>query len=112
VKHTLILGLGNPLLGDEGIGVRVVEELQGLKLPEGVDVAEGGTAGLGLIGLMEGYQRVIVVDAAGHGPSPRFCSQVHPSGGSFKNSGNPAVSSSDRLGRSGDSSRYSGISPR
>jgi len=70
VKHTLILGLGNPLLGDEGIGVRVVEELQGLKLPEGVDVAEGGTAGLGLIGLMEGYQRVIVVDAADMGRPP------------------------------------------
>ncbi|TEU12634.1 MAG: hydrogenase maturation protease, partial [Anaerolineales bacterium] len=59
VRRTLILGLGNPLLGDEGIGVRVGEELSGLELPAGVEVVEGVTAGLGLIGLMEGYQRVI-----------------------------------------------------
>jgi len=84
VKHTLILGLGNPLLGDEGIGVRVVEELQGLKLPEGVDVAEGGTAGLGLIGLMEGYQRVIIVDAADMGCSPGCVVRFTPSEAQFK----------------------------
>ncbi|NIN63370.1 MAG: hydrogenase maturation protease [Anaerolineae bacterium] len=70
VKHVLILGLGNPLLGDEGIGVRVVEELKGLELPNGVAVVEGGTAGLGLIGLMEGYRRVIIVDAADMGHPP------------------------------------------
>jgi hydrogenase maturation protease len=70
VRHVLILGLGNPLLGDEGIGVRVVEELQGLELPDGVTVVEGGTAGLGLIGLMEGYQKVIIVDAADMGHPP------------------------------------------
>ncbi|NIO71612.1 MAG: hydrogenase maturation protease, partial [Anaerolineae bacterium] len=66
----LIMGLGNPLLGDEGIGVRVVEELKGLELPDGVVVVEGGTTGLGLIGLMEGYQRVIIVDAADMGHPP------------------------------------------
>ena len=70
VKRILILGLGNPLLGDEGIGVRVVEELQGLELPDGVVVVEGGTTGLGLIGLMEGYERVIIVDAADMGHPP------------------------------------------
>jgi hydrogenase maturation protease len=70
VKHVLIMGLGNPLLGDEGIGVRVVEELKGLELPDGVVVVEGGTTGLGLIGLMEGYERVIVVDAADMGHPP------------------------------------------
>jgi len=70
VRHVLILGLGNPLLGDEGIGVRVAEELQGLELPDGVTVVEGGTAGLGLIGLMEGYQKVIIVDAADMGHPP------------------------------------------
>lgn len=70
MKRVLILGLGNLLLGDEGIGVRVVEELKGLELPDGVTVAEGGTSGLGLVGLMEGYQRVIIVDAADMGHSP------------------------------------------
>jgi len=70
VKQVLILGLGNPLLGDEGIGVRVVEALKGLKLPDGVSVVEGGTSGLSLIGLMEGYQQVIIVDAADMGHPP------------------------------------------
>jgi len=70
VKRVLILGLGNPLLGDEGVGLRAVEELKGLELPDGVTVAEGGTTGLGLVSLMEGYQRVIVVDAADMGHPP------------------------------------------
>jgi len=84
VKHALILGLGNPLLGDEGIGVRVVEELKGLELPDGVTVVEGGTAGLGLIGLMEGYQRVIIVDAADMGRPPGRVVRFTPSEAQLK----------------------------
>ncbi len=84
MKHTLILGLGNPLLGDEGIGVRVVEELQGLQLPDGVKAIEGGTAGLGLVGLMEGYQRVIVVDAADMGHPPGRVVRFTPAEVQFK----------------------------
>jgi hydrogenase maturation protease len=78
VKQVLILGLGNPLLGDEGIGVRVVEELKGLELPDGVTVVEGGTAGLGLIALMEGYQRVIIVDAANMDQPPGHVARFTP----------------------------------
>jgi hydrogenase maturation protease len=84
VKHILILGLGNPLLGDEGIGVQVVEELKGLELPDGVTVVEGGTAGLGLIGLMEGYRRVIIVDAADMGHPPGRVVKFTPSEAQFK----------------------------
>jgi len=84
VRRTLILGLGNPLLGDEGIGVRVGEELSGLELPAGVEVVEGGTAGLGLIGLMEGYQRVIIVDAADMGRPPGHVVRFTPSEVQFK----------------------------
>ena len=84
MKRVLILGLGNPLMGDEGIGVRVVEELKGLALPDGVTVVEGGTAGLGLIGLMEGYQRVIIVDAADMGHPPGRVVRFTPSEAQFK----------------------------
>jgi hydrogenase maturation protease len=84
VKRVLILGLGNPLLGDEGIGVRVVEELKGRELPDGVAVIEGGTAGLGLIGLMEGYQQVIIVDAADMGYPPGRVVRFTPSEAQFK----------------------------
>jgi hydrogenase maturation protease len=81
---TLVIGLGNPLLGDEGIGTRVVGELKELDLPAGVEVVEGGTAGLGLIGLMEGYQRVIIVDAADMGRPPGHVVRFTPSEVQFK----------------------------
>ncbi len=83
-KRVLILGLGNPLLGDEGIGGRVVEELKKLQLPDGVSVVEGGTSGLGLIGLMEGHQRVIIVDAADMGHRPGSVIRFTPSEARFK----------------------------
>lgn len=84
MRRTLILGLGNPLLGDEGIGGRVIGELRGLELPAGVELADGGTAGLGLIGLMEGYQRVIIVDAADMGQPPGHVVRFTPSEVQFK----------------------------
>ena len=59
----LIVGLGNPLMGDDGAGIEVVSELHKLVLPENVDVIDGGTPGVGLIDMMSGYSRVIVVDA-------------------------------------------------
>lgn len=87
VKTVLVLGLGNPLMGDDGIGVRVVEELRGRELPDGVALADGGTTGLGLVGLMEGYQRVIVVDAADMGQAPGNVLKFEPSEVQFRASG-------------------------
>ncbi len=98
VKQTLILGLGNPLLGDEGIGVQVVEELKGLELPDGVAVVEGGTAGVGLVGLMEGYQRVIIVDAADLGHPPGHIVRFTPSEAQFKTAETPLSLHQIRLG--------------
>jgi hydrogenase maturation protease len=50
--------------------VRVIQTLVAEALPEGVEVAEGGTQGLGLVSLMEGWRRVILVDAANVGQPP------------------------------------------
>lgn len=72
-KHgsaTLIIGLGNPLRGDDGVGVCVVQKLMAHPLPPGVAVVDGGAQGLGLVNLMAGQQRVILVDAADVGRSP------------------------------------------
>jgi len=60
---TLILGVGNILLRDEGIGVRVIEYLQQQTLPEGVELIDGGTAGADLIDVLADRETVIVVDA-------------------------------------------------
>ncbi|MCL4239221.1 MAG: hydrogenase maturation protease [Anaerolineae bacterium] len=68
---TLILGVGNPLKGDDGAGVLVVQRLLARPdLPPGVTVLDGGTAGLGLIPLIENYRRVVLVDAALMGETP------------------------------------------
>jgi hydrogenase maturation protease len=89
VRHTLVLGLGNPLLGDEGIGTRVVGELKELELPDGVELTDGGTGGLRLISLMEGYQRVIIVDAADMGRPPGCAVRFTPSEAQFKTEETP-----------------------
>ena len=61
---TLILGLGNPILTDDGVGVLVAEEVRS-RLPEDtpVDITEVSVGGLTLMEKMIGYDRVILVDA-------------------------------------------------
>ncbi len=59
----LILGIGNYLMGDEGIGVHLAERLGLEVLPEGVDVVDGGTGGFHLLEYFESYPNVILVDA-------------------------------------------------
>ncbi len=69
-KIVRIIGVGNPLMGDDGVGIAVVERLQGLPLPPGVEAVDGGTGGLTLLHLMEGATAVILVDAAEMGELP------------------------------------------
>ncbi|MBN1532090.1 MAG: HyaD/HybD family hydrogenase maturation endopeptidase [Spirochaetes bacterium] len=65
MKKTLILGIGNILQSDEGLGVHIVNELvaSGADVPEDVEIFEGGTAGFDLIPMMKGRERIIIVDA-------------------------------------------------
>ena len=63
-KKTLIAGLGNILMGDEGVGAKVVEEIEKrCDLPEGVSLMDGGTAGYALIDYFKEYDRVVIIDA-------------------------------------------------
>lgn len=59
----VIVGIGNTLMGDDGAGVFVAEELLGGELPDGVECVIGDTAGMGLIRNFVDFSRVIVVDA-------------------------------------------------
>ncbi len=62
--ETLIIGLGNVLMQDEGIGVRAVEELESrYHMPEGVDAIDGGTSGTELLEHIRGVKPLIVADA-------------------------------------------------
>jgi hydrogenase maturation protease len=61
---TLVLGIGNVLMGDEGVGVEVVRRLEGLPLPEGVECVDGGTVSFVLLEPMRRADRIVLVDAA------------------------------------------------
>ncbi len=61
---TLVLGVGNKLLSDEGVGVHVVERLAaGYGIPEEVHLLDGGTLGMDLLYYLEGIDNLLLVDA-------------------------------------------------
>ncbi len=69
--RTLLLGIGNILLSDEGLGVRAVEELKSrFKFPPYVELMDGGTLGMDLLYFMEGFERLLVIDAVLGGNPP------------------------------------------
>lgn len=77
-RTTLVLGLGNVLLGDEGFGVHVVRRLQGCALPDNVRVVEGGVGGLNLLGHLDEVKRLIIVDVMMHDSPPGQLLLIEP----------------------------------
>jgi hydrogenase maturation protease len=75
-QPTLILGVGNVLLKDEGVGVHVARRLQSMPLPSTVEVIDGGTGGYELITFCSGRERIVFVDCAmaDGPPGTVFCS--------------------------------------
>ncbi len=70
MANTLVLGLGNPLRGDDGVGPVVISTLlEEYSLPD-VKFVDGGTPGLETALIWRGYQRAIIVDAADMGLKP------------------------------------------
>lgn len=71
-KVTLI-GLGNLLLRDEGVGVQAVQYIAAhYELPPGLELVDGGTAGLDLLPYIEGRDRVLFVDAVNFRREPGY----------------------------------------
>jgi len=61
---TLVLGLGNPILTDDGVGVKVAQAVRAALPPNSaVEVSEAGVGGLALMERLLGYRRVILIDA-------------------------------------------------
>ena len=69
-ERMLILGVGNLLLKDEGVGVQVARELQKRVLPPEVEVCDGGVGGIGLLDYFRGPSRLLLIDAAEMGLKP------------------------------------------
>ena len=65
-----IIGCGNLLFKDEGIGIHLIEYLKGKDIPGDVEVVDGATGGFDLLPVMEGASRLIIVDAVKAGGNP------------------------------------------
>lgn len=66
IMRTILIGLGNPILTDDGVGVKVAYEIErrlGEDIPTNLTITEASVGGLRLMELMEGYDRAIIVDA-------------------------------------------------
>lgn len=63
MNNVLVVGIGNILLADEGIGVRVIETMARLSPPPDVELLDGGTSGADLIDYIADRPKVIVIDA-------------------------------------------------
>jgi len=68
MNNTLVLGLGNTLLKDDGIGVRVIEKLEGENLK--AEIRNGATLGFSLFETLKNSEKVIVIDAVDMGEPP------------------------------------------
>lgn len=69
--RTLLIGLGNPLMGDDGVGLAALECLRSdWELPPEVELVDGGTWGMNLLPLLEDADRVVLLDAIQAGTAP------------------------------------------
>ena len=63
-KKVLVMGVGNTLLQDDGIGVHVTESLKASYSTQDIDILDGGTIGLSLLPEIEDADAVIIIDAS------------------------------------------------
>lgn len=75
---TLVLGLGNVIMGDEGVGVHVVRALEQHALPANVECLDGGTGGFTLLEPLQSAARIILIDAAADGNPPGTVTRTTP----------------------------------
>lgn len=78
MEKLLVLGIGNVLLGDEGVGVQVIRELEGHPVPSHVTLLDGGTGGFHLLEYLQDYPKVILVDATLDAKEPGTISVIRP----------------------------------
>ena len=74
----LVMGVGNYLMGDEGIGVQIVQQMEKMNLPGYLDVLDGGTGGFLLMNYFDEYPHIIFVDATMDGKPVGSISVLEP----------------------------------
>jgi len=76
--HILILGIGNYLMGDEGVGVHTARRLETMNLSTDIEIVDGGTGGFHLLQYFEEHDTVILIDATLDGNSPGTIRLIEP----------------------------------
>lgn len=76
--RVLVLGIGNLLMADEGVGVHAIRQLEGMQIPEGVDLLDGGVGGFHLLEAMQRASRIVLIDATIDGNPPGTISRLRP----------------------------------
>ena len=77
-NNILILGIGNVLMGDEGVGVHVVNEMEKDSFPPNVTLLDGGTGGFHLLEYLQEYPKIIMIDATMDGKPAGTISLIEP----------------------------------
>lgn len=70
MSGSAVIGLGNPLMGDDGFGLVALARLRDEWTLEGVELADGGTWGMSLLPLIEDAERLVLLDAIAAGATP------------------------------------------
>lgn len=69
-KKTIVIGVGNPLLSDEGIGSHAIARLRRRRLPSGTQLCDAGVSLEAALSLAEGFDKMVIVDAVKGGDRP------------------------------------------
>jgi hydrogenase maturation protease len=78
MQPTLVLGIGNLLMGDEGVGVHAVRVLEQEQWPADVALVDGGTGGFHLLEYLTRYRRLVMIDATMDGAPAGTVSVLQP----------------------------------
>ena len=70
VRPYLVLGIGNLLMGDDGVGVHAIRKLRQYVLPDSAELMDGAVMGLSLVGHLFNREKVVVIDAVDMGRAP------------------------------------------
>lgn len=71
-EKKLVIGLGNILLKDEGVGVRCIQFMKKMKLNDNIKIVDGATMGFDLLEELDGFKKIIIVDAVDMGKEPGY----------------------------------------
>jgi hydrogenase maturation protease len=77
-EKILVLGVGNFLMGDEGVGVHAAQAMQADSLPAAVSIVDGGTGGFHLLSYFEEFDSIVMIDATMDGQPPGTIRTLRP----------------------------------